>query len=1495
MLTACKNRKRKQQDITDFFNAKRPRQELPNRVSPEDADMDSDVEISESQERIITPQQIDDQQILISETECEPARDEIQTSENLPPWGKFIPKKPMFAHLAKNWSTVASQSTPDLSRQYLDALIEQFNNDTDEESDSSPDIIESSQPPHLQAPTTHNEEANDSIDIIESSQPSHLQASTTQDFIESSQPQHLQARVENNVSNIEATNNENPLQCPQCKANFTPSTNVHKHMSRLCPVTKKAMATIEISDDSNESHEYSDVEILKIHPCPKCDRNFSRKNNMQRHLQHSCPVVLRERQAQDVRLRRGQINPLLENDVFISRSSLSNHLTNYQIMNTNNATNAQDFLEEKRERIKSILHNELVTKKCIKFNLTLETVLQAGDGDVNDWGIKTDSVALFFSSPKDEIITELYNKLLHKLEEDVIQKSGWTIITIENIILKSTKYEPLAGSSYIPLPKWIDNKRAVINPQNKTDNQCFKWSILSSFHKGDDSDIVANLRQYERCMNFEGLVYPVPIDDIKIFERNNVGVSVSVYALDEDDKIYPVRYAPPKEKHFDLLVLEGSDFMHYTYIEHFEALFYQQLSRSRVKKFICKRCLTHHYSEYSLIQHMAHCEKNPLARVIMPKSRLVKTGDGEKFWKKPTVKFEHSQKSIPVPVAIYADSEAVLKDIEGPTSNDPAISSTTKKQQHVPFSFGYVVNSSLPSSELIGIPLEPVIIRKENPTKEFLNQLIDISVKLKDTYSKNTKMIDLTTEEQKRQSNAQTCYLCDKPFTIDDGSVRDHCHITGKYRGPAHNSCNLLARNPKFLPVFLHNLCGYDSHFLIRELGEVDAEITIIPNTTENVISFSITPKNGLEIRFIDSFRFMSSSLDSLAKNLTDEKLVNVRRHFAGYNLDLLKRKGVFCYDYVNDFEKLNQTHLPPRKDFHSKLYEANISKKEYRHAQKMWSEFKCKNLGEYSDLYLKLDVLLLADVFQAFRDVCTEAYNLDPAWYYTAPGLAWDAALRFTKVELDLIQNEDMFFMFERGIRGGVAQCCKRYAKANNPYLGGDMKNQEYIAYLDANNLYGWAMSQKLPTHDFRFENVTTNSNVQAGNISKLDPNGDRGYIFEVDVAYDNNLHHIHKDLPFLPENMTPPGGKYPKLLTTLYNKKKYVVHYRALQQAIKHGLRVTKVHRVVSFFQSNWLAPYINLNTLRRQNSKTAFEKDFFKLMNNAVYGKTMENVRHRICLKIVNDVNKLRKLVRNPFFKDRVIYNENLCAVHLHRKRVIMNKPIYVGMSILDLSKVLMYDFHYEKMLPLYRNAISLLYMDTDSFVYHIKGSDFYKDMSRHLEHYDTSDYPPNHFCHSNSNKKVLGKFKDEANSVPVRSFVGLRAKMYAMKYGDKVLKRAKGVKRYALAKKISYNDYVRCLKENSTQHTSFRMIRSNQHNIYTVEMNKVSLAAHDDKRFIMPNNIDTLPHGHFQIPQIIRNSRQYPEFVPNMDFIEMDIDEEPHVSASSDEEIDTDVDL
>ena len=315
--------------------------------------------------------------------------------------------------------------------------------------------------------------------------------------------------------------------------------------------------------------------------------------------------------------------------------------------------------------------------------------------------------------------------------------------------------------------------------------------------------------------------------------------------------------------------------------------------------------------------------------------------------------------------------------------------------------------------------------------------------------------------------------------------VRDHCHFTGRYRGAAHNSCNLKYRKPNFTPVAFHNLSGYDAHLSIKNLGFNAGNIDCIPNNEERYISFtknievgSYTNKKGEtkpkyhKIRFIDSIKFMAVSLDSLVNNLPEIAFNNLKRHYTGNKFNLVKRKGVYPYDYMDSLERFNETKLPPKESFYSRLTGEDISDEDYTHARKVWEEFNMEHLQDYHNLYNETDVLLLADVFENFRNICLENYELDPAHYYTAPGLAWDAALKVPDVNLELLSDIDMLLMIEKGIRGGVSMISNRYGKANNKYMGDKFNSNEpskYIQYLDANNLYGWAMSKPLPTHGFK------------------------------------------------------------------------------------------------------------------------------------------------------------------------------------------------------------------------------------------------------------------------------------------------------------------------------------------------------------------------------------------------------------------------------------------
>ena len=452
------------------------------------------------------------------------------------------------------------------------------------------------------------------------------------------------------------------------------------------------------------------------------------------------------------------------------------------------------------------------------------------------------------------------------------------------------------------------------------------------------------------------------------------------------------------------------------------------------------------------------------------------------------------------------------------------------------------------------------------------------------------------------------------------------------------------------------------------------------------------------QIRFIDSFKFMATSLERLANNLSKDAFKNVKKHYAEDKLSLLTRKGVYPYDYMNSPEKLKETKLPPKDAFYSRLNGVGISDEDYAHAQKVWKTFKIKNLKDYHNLYNQVDVLLLADVFENFRDICIKNYNLDPAHYYSAPGLAW--ALKVTRVELELLSDVDMLLMVEKGIRGGVSMISNRYRKSNNKYMGDKFvasKLSKYITYLDANNLYGWGMSKPLPTHGLEWMN-----------LSELATWEKHSCILEVDLENSKSLHDLHSDYPLAPEQIKV--NKVTKLIPNLRDKKKYVIHYKNLKQYLSLGLKLTTIHRGIKFEESRWLEKYIALNSKLRTAARNDFEKDFFKLMNNSAFGKTMENIRNRVDIELVNNKKQAEKLSANPNFNHCNIFSENLVAIHMKRTKLVFNKPVYLGMCILDLSKALMYNFHYYYIKRKYGDKAKPLFTDTDSLMYEIETEDF-----------------------------------------------------------------------------------------------------------------------------------------------------------------------------------------
>ena len=583
--------------------------------------------------------------------------------------------------------------------------------------------------------------------------------------------------------------------------------------------------------------------------------------------------------------------------------------------------------------------------------------------------------------------------------------------------------------------------------------------------------------------------------------------------------------------------------------------------------------------------------------------------------------------------------------------------------------------------------------------------------------------------------------------------------------------------------MIFHNLQGYDLYLFIKQLAKVSGDLSCIPSTEEKYLSFSkritvdqyyskmmrkLLPKK-FEIRFIDSFKFLQTSLSKLVENLQSSDFKNLNKAIKNKS-SLLTRKGVYPYDYVTSIDKLKETKLPSKEAFYSKLYDEEISDEDYQHAIKVWDTFNCQALQDYHDLYLTTDVLLLADVFENFRKTCLHHYKLDPCHYYTAPGLAWDACLKETKQELQLLKDYDMLMMFEQGIRRGISHISKRYAEANNKYMKDYDESQPstFIQYLDANNLYGWAMTQKLPTHGFKWINVDKSSVLKI--LEKKDTN--QGFIFEVDLDYPRSLWKSHNDYPLAPEKVKI--DKTEKLICSFLPKKNYVLHYKNLKQYLEEGMILKKVHRGIKFVQSPRMEPYIRKNTDLRKDAKNAFEKDFFKLMNNSVFGKTIENIRKRQSVEIMDDRKKALKLSSKPNFDRVTIFDEHLVAVHMKKTEVYFNKPIYVGQAILDLSKTLMFDFHYNFIRKKYGNKAELLFTDTDSLMYLIQTDDFFLGIKKDVKKkFDTSDYVDNHpsGIKTDVNKKVIGKFKDEAAGRQMTHSVGLRPKLYTFKVEEK----------------------------------------------------------------------------------------------------------------------------
>ncbi|XP_054720146.1 uncharacterized protein LOC129229795 [Uloborus diversus] len=1220
------------------------------------------------------------------------------------------------------------------------------------------------------------------------------------------------------------------LQCKDCHMKFTRMDNLRRH----------------------ERSAHGEP----IHKCSQCEEAFHQKSNLLRHVRVSHAAGPSKRKCEN----EGP-TPAKKRFRKSRKTALGVFASEFLKPSQENAEDLKMCFEELRPQIRHLLVEEIAEKRAIKWRIVMKAQLSRilGNGDrqtiIHYFGSVTQIELVDHTVP--EHLEEVLSKVENSFEEFLKLGSGWTLDHIIHVEVQCAKYTPLAGRSYIPLTKKMQAKKAVLNIQNE-DDKCLVWCLIAhkmNTSRKDHAERVSNYTPHESTIKMDGVEFPVPLTKIPSIEKMN-DLRINVFGCEEAE-IFPLYISKREDEDVvNLLLIANEETQHYCLIRDMSRLI-SSFSKHNGKCHICCRCLHRFSSERLLKEHHEFCKDLSPQRVNLPK-------EGENILKFENIHYQH-----PLPYAIYADFESIIVPLHSATPED-STSYMENVARHEACGYAYVVVGP------DGKAIKPVTVyRGPDAAVHFVENLLDERAEIAEQMM-DVKPMSLSPQEEQDFKAASQCHICRGKLGAD--RVRDHDHLSGRYRGAAHNQCNLKFRLRKMIPVLFHNLKNYDAHHIVKTLGAFkDYEYEVIPTNMEKYISFSIAPrgeKRGEKVKlvFLDSYQFLPTSLEKLVSNMPPADFKLLQNSIPHDKIHLLLRKGVYPYEYMDSFLKFEETSLPPITAFFSTLSNCGISSEDYQHAQTVWKEFQLKSLGEYHDLYVKSDVLQLGDIFQNFRELCQRYYSIDCLNLFTVPALSWQACLKMTQQPLELFTDIDMHLFIERGIRGGISIITKRHASANNKYMENfdPTKPSSYIVYLDANNLYGWAMSQSLPYGDFRWEDV---SHVSEEWLATISSDSDRGYILEVDLIYDESLHDMHNFYPLaaeklqIQEDMLSPAAQEilnrlhgdrkfkgcEKLVPNLKDKKNYIVHYRNLQLYISLGLKLGKVHKVLSFRQKAWLKPYIEFNTEKRKNAKNSFEKDFFKLLNNSVYGKTMENMRNRADVQLVHEDRWAKKLVAAPSFKSFKIFTEELVGVERVKTSILLNRPLYVGYTILELSKVLMTDFHYNHIVQVYGEKAELLFSDTDSLMYNIYTEDFYQDMKMNQHLYDTSDYPPTHPLYSTKNKKKIGCFKDEMNGCIIEEFVGLRAKMYSIKSeGGNEKKTAKGVARQVVAQKMKHADYLRCLKEGRLTREKMMKIGSDCHQLYTQKLSKIALSPFDDKRYLLEDGIHSYAYGHYRIP-------------------------------------------
>jgi len=890
------------------------------------------------------------------------------------------------------------------------------------------------------------------------------------------------------------------------------------------------------------------------------------------------------------------------------------------------------------------------------------------------------------------------------------------------------------------------------------------------------------------------------------------------------------------------------------------------------QKFFCLNCLHSFSLETALLKHQTHCFSHGPQKVIAPK-------EGENI-----LKFTNYEKQSMVPFIGFYDFEAVLQPADASDERNYTPSSQIMNVQQ-PITFCLIILNR--EKEIIyrymytGVDCADV----------FVKTLLNIEPWLLEKLQRNVPMNALTEKEQKDFENASTCYICGKGFRFyknqePEVRVRDHDHLSGQYIGPAHRHCNLMRREKLQIPLFCHNSSNYDSHFILAALNN-DVKIKHVSGLPTNMEKFKTISINSF--CFLDSFAFMSSRLEDLANdlkripNFSYSILDQADLYSEGESdkKDLLLQKGCFPYEYITDISVLNEPKLPPQDLFYSSLANKHISDLDYQRAQTIFTKFGCKSIKNYCELYCAVDTVLLAEIVFQFREEIFRDANLDMCHYISLPQLSLDFMLKKLNLEIELLTDIDKILFVERNIRGGLSFISERFVECS--------EEDEEMIFIDANNLYGMSMSGCLPLRNYQW---LEESHLQNTDIDwyTIDTQGKDGFILEVDLSYPDHLHLDHSSYPLAAQqfnidlSMLSPyakgchealkkeGMKYnaKKLTSTFLPRRNYVLHFANLQLYLHLGMKLEKVHRVLTFEQSNFLKPYIDYCTEKRMKSTSSFQGSVFKLLCNSLFGKFLEQQRDRINARFVSSKGSAQRNLSNPTFERFKLLNDHRGVFFHKQKQVTLNKAYAVGFTILELSKVHMYEFFYKILKPSFAN-ISLFLTDTDSYGIKVKKRPEQRAIPAIqclADYMDFSNYDPSHPSYNATNKNKLGLFKDETGGKQILDFIGMRSKTYCIRYANdpKLHVRTKGVSR-GYRSLITMEHFRNCLDTQSQHVMKMYHIGSKNHIITTKKIRKIAFSSFDDKRYLLCP-IHSVPYGSVLIDIYLANNEMCPYCYPKL---------------------------